>query len=348
MTDETVTEPTPSEKALPNGPGVSVVEELKRQAQERSQEQEQPDPAPVEEPSAPEADEPADAAGDEEQDDSAEVKAPDKESDDDEAETIASMSELIEQQEWDPEWFESLTVPVKVDGKPAEATIAEMVASYQTQEAADQRLSEATAKAKSITKDLADRTQALEGQFVVASKLIETLKSQLDVDASAIDWNTLRNDDPAEYSARKAEISERRQNIDAIEREAVESYQQAVKEQREQQVKAFDEYRDEQQELLLEKLPAWRDKKVAEEEQKELAKYLLREGFSKQEVQVASDHRLFLLAHKARRFDESQKKIATAKKRVARVPKVLTPGARPPETSKPKPTTTASILYPNG
>lgn len=246
-------------------------------------------------------------------------------------EPISSLSELIEHQEWDPEWVNNLKVPVKVDGKPAEASLSDVIASYQIKEAATSRLDEANAKAKSITKDLTEKQQALDGQFATAKALIESAEKLLEGDISNADLKKLREDDPAEYSARKADFEERRKVIEDMKREAVDSYQKTVSEQQEQMQEEFQQRLKAEQDALLSKLPEWRDAEKANTEKSQLSKYLMEQGFSEQDVTAASDHRLVLLARKAMLFDQGQSKVDAAKKKVAKVPKVMKPGAPKPQ-----------------
>src|SRR5690606_8155953 len=99
-------------------------------------------PAPAEE-EAPEAETEEAAAGEGET--GKEQEKPEGET---EAITSSSLQELIEANEWDPEWVNALKVSVKVDGKPGEATVKDLVDSYQMRQAAEHRLEEAKAKAK--------------------------------------------------------------------------------------------------------------------------------------------------------------------------------------------------------
>lgn len=267
-------------------------------------------------------------------------------SDDEEGTTISSVQELIDSQEWDQEWFESLKLPVKVNGKPAEATIGELVASFQMTEAADQRLEEAKAKAKAQSEAMAQRTTDLQGQFAVAAKLVEHAEALLDTETAGINWDALREDDKGAYAAKKADIAERREAIEKVKTETVDAYVKAEKQRHQQLVEDFTKRRDEESQLLLNALPTWQDDKVRETEQAQLRTYLLRQGFSEQDVLGASDHRLILLAHKARLYDDGQKKVETAKKKVRKKPKVLKPGGAPKQPQPKKPTSRAGILYP--
>jgi hypothetical protein len=248
-----------------------------------------------------------------------------------EEEPISSLQELIEHNEWDPEWVHALKVPVKVDGKPAEATLQDLVASYQMKEAAEKRLEDAKAKAKTLHQELAEKSEALQGQFAVAAKIVERAEALLDKDAASIDWKALREDDPAEYSAKKAEIAERRQEVERMKRDAAEDYRKATEKQWQETRQQQQQRLQAEQAALLEKLPEWGDQTKAAEEKTQLASYLISQGFTEHDVMGASDHRLIVLARKAMLYDTGKARTDAAKKKVAKVPKVLKPGAPKPK-----------------
>lgn len=277
-----------------------------------------------------ETDENAEAAPAEEADGAEEVDAAEADVDESEARPIASLPELIDHQEWDPEWVESLEVPVKVDGRPATATIGDLKASYQMREMAEQYLEEARSAKKTQSKQFSEKAEALEGQFAVAAKLIESAEGLLNAETESADLQALRESDPAEYAAKVADLSQKRKAIEDMKREAVESYQRAAIESGETQ-EAIEKRLLAEQEALLEKHPDWRDEARAQEDKAKLRRYLIVQGFTEQDVDAASDHRLVLMAHKARLYDEGQTKVAAAKKKVAKVPKVMKPGAPKPQ-----------------
>lgn len=270
----------------------------------------------------------ADGAGDAGNQDADDTPA---EGDDGDGEAISTVEELIAHQEWDPEWFNSLEVPVKVDGKPAAASMRDLVASYQMNAAADKRLEDAKAKATAQTKELAEKSEQIDQQIVAAAKLMETAEKLLDADESAVDWTALRTEDPAEYSAKKAEFADRRKAIDEAKRETVNAYQSVTDERKAEQTEAMKKRLEKEHELLLEKLPEWRDQPTAKAERTKLSDYLMNQGFTKEDVMGASDHRLILLARKAMLYDDGKSKVAAAKKKVAKVPKVMRPGTPKPQ-----------------
>jgi hypothetical protein len=244
---------------------------------------------------------------------------------------ISSFQELIESNEWDPEWVNTLRVPVKVDGNTTETTFSELVKSYQISSAAEKRLEESKQKAKTLYQQIAEKSDALQAEYAVAANLITKVEQVLNQDTAQIDWKTLREDDPAEYSARKSEIAERRQQIDSMKQEALHAYQQSLAKQSHEAEAQRNQTLMAEHAMLLEKMPEWQNAEKAKTEKTEIAHYLMGLGFSEQEVYNATDHKSILLARKAMLYDKGQKSIDTAKKRVVTVPKVLKPGAPKPQ-----------------
>lgn len=247
---------------------------------------------------------------------------------DQDSQTISSFDELIESQGWDREWAENIKVTGKVDGEAREFTLKELRDKAQMYHAADKRLEEAKAKRDELTKELRDKNQALQGQYATAARLIEKAENLLSQDTKNINWQQLREDDPAEYSAKKAEIAERREQVEQAKREAAQEYQQSVQQFQEQSQKQIQETLQKEHESLLEKLPEWKDEKKAAAGKEQLAKYLKDQGFGKEEIASAADHRLIVMAHKARLYDEGRKSVDTAKKKLEKVPKMVKPGAK--------------------
>lgn len=219
----------------------------------------------------------------------------------------------------------------KVDGAPVQAPVKDLLDNYQMLQAADKRLEDSKSKAKAQAEEMAKKSEALEGQFATAAKLIEKAESLLDEEAKGIDWKALREEDNAEYAAKKQEFAERKQQIEQAKNEALQEYQQAKQLQQQETQERYAQYLQEQQQQLLQKLPEWQDDEKAKAEKSQLVDYLLQEGFTREDVNQAADHRLIVMARKAMMFDQMQKSTATAKKKVAKVPKAMKPGTTKPQ-----------------
>ena len=90
---------------------------------------------------------------------------------DDEVE-ISSVTELVEHLEADTEWFNNLKMPITVNGKPAEATLQQMVDSYQTQEAAQDRLEDAKQKASALRTEATEARDTAKQEAGVAAGMV--------------------------------------------------------------------------------------------------------------------------------------------------------------------------------
>lgn len=305
MADEPLTTETPETPGNPAESGVSLLGSLYGPSEETANEPESSE-APQE--AAPEE-------GSEEQVEEVE---------------ITTVEELAEHFQIDPEWIQNLKITQKVNGQPVEFSIAEALATHRKVAAADSYLAEAKQKAKAIEEEARQKEQAVVSTLASFSKLVESVEAELDKDIKNIDWNRLREDDPAEYAAKKADIKERRERLDKMKQEAEASYQELLRQAAEAQERLREERLPQERQIFLERVPDWNP-----QERDELVKYLSEEGFSEQDIQVAAfNGRLLALAVKAMRYDKAKTRSEAAKKKVVKIPKVMKPGSKSKPTPK--------------
>lgn len=248
---------------------------------------------------------------------------------------ISSISQLAEKFELDPDWLETVEVDVKINGQEGKAKLADLKKSYQITQAAEQRLAEAKELKQRETQALAQKRDLLNAEYGKAAALIDTAEKLFTQEFQNTDWNKLRTDDPAEFSARKAEYDERKKSIDQLKATALQQYQQSLAVNKQEMEAQRQAYLEQESEKLRSALPEWKDEKVAKAESQEIAQYLSSYGFSKEEIANASDHRAILMARKAMLYDKGQNKTELAKKKVLTIPKVMKPGTpKPPEQAK--------------
>lgn len=303
------------------------------------------------EPSAPEPSpepvqaDPDAAAPDAEKEPDAHVAAPDgaepAKSEEDEGEPVATFAELMEAKELDSEWVETLTIPVKVNGEDGEVAIKDLVASYRMNQAAEERLEKVKVQAKTANEEIAKQTESLNTQLAAAARLMSRAEAAIAADEDSIDEN-LKEDDPAEYLLKKAEIKERRDGIEAAKREVTEEITLEAQQRAELMQEQHQQYVELESAQLLEKIPEWKDEEKAKAEKPKIAEYLIAQGFPQEEVMAVADHRLILVARKAMLHDAMSNNAPL--KKVVKTPKVMKPGVKA-ETNKTQPTDRASILY---
>lgn len=212
------------------------------------------------------------------------------------------------------------TYKVKVNGLEVEATLDELLKGYsrtedykaKTASAAEQRRL-AEAERVAVAAERRQYAERLRGLAEIAPQLDPII-----AEGQKLDWVKLANEDPATYTAKRAQYEERVWQIRQIQAEK----QRTDAEEATQKARA---------ELgkLIEKLPEWSDETKAKEGFASLTKELADGyGFNEDDVGAISDHRLVLIARDAIAYRKlmADKKAAEAKK-VADAPKVQKPGA---------------------
>lgn len=145
---------------------------------------------------------------------------------------------------------------------------------------------------------------------------------QLPKELSKEEWDKLRRDNPSEYAARKADVADTKEKLQAVraEREREQEKEQA------DLAEKYQEYLANERTELLGKLPEWKDEAVATKEQAELVAEAKSRGFSDDELALVDNHRIILLLRDAMKYRQLQGKKPLVRKKAKGAP-VLKPGA---------------------
>ncbi len=155
-----------------------------------------------------------------------EVETVESEESEDEGEPVSSLTDfaeyLKEEQGLDvsEEFFEKLEVKGKVNGEEVSYTIGDLKAAVQKVDAADNILATAKEKTKEIVADHHAKSEFLNQQYGVVSKMIEQLETGLQGDHAAVDWGQLKESDPGAYAAARQDYNDRLAAINAIKGQA--------------------------------------------------------------------------------------------------------------------------------
>lgn len=306
--------------------GVSTIEEAASRILQMDEppQEELPSEEPVE----------AEAQAEAEPEEEVEVKA---ETDSEES-SEQDLSELIDFLS-DKESWDSITIPTKIDGKEGKATLSELVREYQVGKFADRKAESLANKEKELEAKVQQRESEFSQKLEQAKGLISSLEQQYLAEFQQIDWNALREQDPAEFSARRQELLERQARLEAARDGIAQQQQQAYFENMRKHLEA-------QHKLIPELIPEWSDNDVATKEREELGKYLESQGVPREVIYGKADAHgniihpgisdaiTIKLARKAWLYDKGAEQVEVTKKKVRSVPKVTRPG---------KPTTKADI-----
>jgi hypothetical protein len=225
------------------------------------------------------------------------------------------------EQESESEPDDEPTYSVKVAGEEKELTLSELKTLAQqgadytkkTQQVAEQRKaleaeSVAIDQARQLRDAYAERLQAME-QLLSSPEQSENLEY-------------LKESDPIGYAVKVAELSQQKEQLQAIQ---AERYRIAEQQQAEQQ-HALQGYIAQQAARLSEVLPEYSDPVKGEKLRSELRSFAKDIGFSDQELSMVRDSRQVLALHKAMLYDKLQKSKPDVNKRVNEATKTIKSG----------------------
>lgn len=240
-----------------------------------------------------------------------------------EAETIELEAEqLAELLGLDPDRIvmtdDGLRMRGKVDGEFVDASPAEILDAYQ-------RDAYLTNRSKDIAKlEKQHQLQVKEYGDLIhqrTQQFVSVLEYFKDIFLGNGDFSNLREDDPAEYAARKEEYRDREATFNQLVNGALSSITEAQKEHHAEVQKMNAQYLTEQREILLEHIPDW------EKVEPEIVSFSKDMGFSDQEIGMMADSRLLRILHMASQYNKGKQNLES--KKVKKIPKVVKPGSRP-------------------
>lgn len=235
-------------------------------------------------------------------------------------EEVEEESEVEEPEEVE----EEQTFTIKAAGEEKEVTLDELKKSYQlgsdytkkTQEVAEQRKvieqeAKAIIEARKVRDDYSQKLQAVE-QFLIGTN------------DSPEDLSVMKENDPVGYAVKVAEMTEKKEQLQAIQAEKT----RLAQEQQVDNQAQMQKFVEQEQIKLAESLPEFSDKTKGEQIRNDIRSYGKKVGFTDEELSQVYDSRHVLVLHKAAQYDKLMAGKAGVKKKVAKAPKTVKSGAK--------------------
>lgn len=188
------------------------------------------------------------------------------------------------------------------------------------------------------TQVLSEQKKALEGlqasydeKVQQAEAMIEAIES-LEAELPKPDLDYLRDTDPSEYLKQKEMLESRTAKMEKAKKDL------AALKQKELNALVANE-----QKLLIESNPHWKDPKVMEAEIKLANDYILEKGFTSDEAAQLVNHKMINALRDAAKYEKLKSEQANVEKRVRKAPKVVKPAVRKTKPAQPK--SVADQLY---
>lgn len=243
---------------------------------------------------------------------------------------IGSLSELADHLEVEAADLYNLGVSVNQDGQPVSVSLGELKDSWQAQQSLSRQAEEAKAAREAFEAEAVQARQHIEANIAMAAQVNDHMRQALLHEYQSLDWDGLREADPAGWAAKRQEFAEKQAFLEQSAQQVqvtAQQHQQNINAQIEQEkAKTLEVERA----ALLAAIPDWQDEAKAKAGMAEVSAYLKQQGLSDSEIDGLADHRAVVLARKAMLYDRDVKTADAEKKRVVRIGKRrLKPGAQP-------------------
>lgn len=335
MATEVAHEPTAARKPLTLNEGVDAISGILSQepAEEVQEEAVEPEVQAKEEPE-PEIEEPEEAAQ--------EVEAkeePVKEDKAEKSEDVTSEVELepaqvaqilgLEDDAIDVDDDGGIQINTKVDGKPAKVSLKDLRHSYELAATHEERLRQLGRERKAFQDESKAALEQLTNQTQQLNQSIQTLEEEWASDFQSVDWNTLRLEDPTEYNAKRLDYEDRKQRINQYKAQSQQQsqalFQEHQKKLREQQSEGAERLTEVFQGEAYRNAPKWGD-----EEGQKLAKWIIDQGFSPEDIGQVGVWQVFKWARDSMLREQELKQARETVKKVTKTTKVIKPGKTKP------------------
>lgn len=223
------------------------------------------------------------------------------------------VSEEEEIQETSPSYT------VKVDGEEFEVDLDELRNGYQRQ-------SDYTKKSQSVAemrKAYEANLQSVQQERDQYQQVLANMENYQNLELKKyqeLDWSSLKEDDPVEYMEKRIEFQDAKDKVNQVKQEQI-----AVQQKTQQEVYQNIQHKvQEEAELLATALPEYSD--PSSNLKTELRDFAMNMGFSEQDVNGITDHKVVLVLHKAMLQDKANSSTSSkVKKGPAKVIKAGVP-----------------------
>lgn len=227
------------------------------------------------------------------------------------------------------EMLSQVKISTVVDGEPGEITLADLRKGHQLESSFTRKNQAFIEQQKAFEKEAEEQRAQIADHFAKSTAVLNAAQQELYSEFNGIDWNALQTSNPAEWNMKRQQFGERQARLNQLMKQTTTQLQEATKQQEQADQEAQARHLEDQHNALMAKVPAWKkDENRRAREGKAIAEYLVTEiGFTPDEIDNLSDHRLILLGRAALGLEgPSKRKLSLAEKKVEKVANLVKPG----------------------
>lgn len=212
-----------------------------------------------------------------------------------------------------------------IDGETKAVDLKELVSSYQLQGHVNNQSVALGNERKEFDETRAQAFVAIQEKVQGLDALGKALEQQLVEDFESVDWERIRVDNPAEWSALQQEFTQRAQKVNQAQNLILQQNQQTTAEQQQASEAQFQKHLQGELDKMIKANPEWADETKRSAAQVDIRNFMTSTyGFTEQDMSSVYDSKIIQVIQDAKAFREG-KKTAEGKKG-KKVPQFKKPG----------------------
>ena len=214
-------------------------------------------------------------------------------------------------------------IAIKVDGEEIEVTLDELKSGYSRQKDYTKKTQEISNQRKDLelkNQEVSKKEMEMSEERALYKELLPKMQLMLKNNMKAEpDWAQLIDEDPQEYLRQKQKWEQQGTTLNFIDAELERTKNEAYQ----AELDLIEQQKNEAKVIIADKIPEWKDDKIAEKEVNEISEYARSLGFTNEELSQVYDGRLVVLLRDAWQHSKTKKAVAkkpkeSASRRVAK------------------------------
>ena len=201
-------------------------------------------------------------------------------------------------------------IAIKVDGEEIEVTLDELKSGYSRQKDYTKKTQEISNQRKDLelkNQEVSKKEMEMSEERALYKELLPKMQLMLKNNMKAEpDWAQLIDEDPQEYLRQKQKWEQQGTTLNFIDAELERTKNEAYQ----AKLNLIEQQKNEAKVIIADKIPEWKDDKIAEKEVNEISEYARSLGFTNEELSQVYDGRLVVLLRDAWQHSKTKKAVA--------------------------------------
>lgn len=223
---------------------------------------------------------------------------------------------------------------VKVDGQQSQHSLADVIKNYQTESSVTNKSKALSDERKTFENAVATKAVEIKQTLELNQRLAQVLQEEIVAEFQTVDWEDLREFNPAEWSAKRQELGAKYQKIQRVQAELGQQANEAMTQAQEKATSNRNVYLKGQWDVMLNNNPGWSDDAVYDKDMGAMRAFANETyGFSDADFATVVDARVIEMVKDAQAYRKGKQ---FAEKKITKLPKMQKRGGarKAPKVSK--------------